>query len=55
MKIEALPSRYHGLIKIVMAIEIANARLMETYFGSIELISLPAGRPFSKIHENMAE
>ena len=55
MKMAEPPRRYHGLMAMVMAIQIAKALLIVRYLGKSELMSFPAGRTFSKMQENMAE
>lgn len=64
MKIDAEPSRYHGLIlesayltrrrrcetyTIVMIMHTAKARRMVRYLGARDEMSFPAGRTFSKV------
>lgn len=44
-----------GTHAIVMIMQMANALLMERYFGNKDEMSLPAGRTFSNTHENSAE
>lgn len=55
MKMEAEPSRYHGLMANDMTAQMKKPLRMERYLGKSAAISFPAGREFSKMEEKMAE
>ena len=54
-KMEALPSRYHGLMAKEMTAQMKKPVRIVMYFGSSAARSFPAGSEFSKIEEKMAQ
>lgn len=53
-KIDALPRRYHGLIRKLITAQMKKPVRTVIYFGKSAARSLPAGREFSKMEEKMA-